>query len=138
MFLIGIVQEWKWWLSLKLSNTNRKYFVTFLIILFVFTISVNVLAIGQNNPITATEQQYYDGIIISVDEQVFELTADDVLYEVHVPQYVVLADLNIDIDQEVDVTGYLRTLSGGNIIYPTVINGITLEDLKPLDGTGKL
>ena len=104
----------------------------------VFAISVRAFAIGNNNPITTTEQLSYDGTIVAVDGQIFEFTSENVIYKVHVPQYVVLSDLNIEIDQTVSVIGYLKISSCDNIIYPTIINGVTLEDLKPLDGTGKI
>ena len=106
-------------------------------ILFVLAISMSVLAIGKNNPVVTTGEQSYSGTITTLDGQIFEFTVSDIVYEVHVPQYVDLLEINIEVDQSVDVTGYLRITIYSNIIYPTVINGFVLEDLKPLDGTGK-
>ncbi len=109
-----------------------------MMILFVLAVSISVLAIGKNNPIVTTGEQSYSGTITTVDGQIFEFTVSDIIYEVHVPQYVDLSEINIELGHPVDVTGYLRVTTCSNIIYPTVINGIVLEDLKPLDGTGKL
>lgn len=107
-----------------------------MMILFVLTMSVNVIAIGKGNPVINTDLLSYSGIVTSVGDKIFEFTVDDVVYEVHVPQYVDLSELDIAAGDSVDVTGYLRVTSCYNIIYPLTINGIVLEDLKPLDGTG--
>ncbi len=109
-----------------------------MIIVSVICLSIGVVAIENNNPNYTTEEQSFTGTIISVNDQTFEFTSDDINYIVHVPQYVNISLLNLESDQSVEVTGYLKVTSCNNVIYPTVINGIVLEDLKPLDGSGKI
>ena len=102
--------------------------------MFVFALSLDAVAIGKNNPISSTEQQTYSGPILAFYDQSFEFTVDEIEYIVHVPQYVDLGILNLEVDQTVEVTGFLRLTTCHNVLYPTIINGIVLEDLKPLDG----
>lgn len=122
---------------LKLHH-SKKLILSSLIIVSVICLSIGVVAIENNNPNYTTEEQSFTGTIISVNDQTFEFTSDDINYIVHVPQYVNISLLNLESDQSVEVTGYLKVTSCNNVIYPTVINGIVLEDLKPLDGSGKI
>ena len=117
---------------------NRKQIIASLIFVFVilFGLSTNVFAIGKNNPIASDEQVSFSGTVLAIYDQSFEFEVDGVKYIVNVPQYINLDILNLEINQIVEITGYLRIASCNNNVYPTIINGIVLEDLKPLDGSG--
>lgn len=109
-----------------------------MIIVCVLGLTINVVAIGKNNPSDTIEEEPYTGTIVAVYDRIFEFTTDDINYIVHVPQYVSMSLLNLEPGQTVELTGYLKVTPCNNIIYPSVINGIVLEDLKPLDGSGKI
>ena len=122
---------------IKIHHSRKQVIASFIFVFVIlFGLSTNVSAIGKNNPIASDELVSLSGVVIAIYDQSFEFEVDDVKYIVHVPQYINLDDLNLEINQIVEVTGFLRITSCYNNIYPTIINGIVLEDLKLLDGSG--
>lgn len=113
----------------------RSRFFMGLLIVTAFSLvfaAFNVQAIGINNPIRDQDVVTMTGTITAVNEDTFEFMTDDgKMITVHVPQYVDVALLGLNVGDPVTVTGYLKVTQCDTIILPTIINNIVLEDLKP-------
>lgn len=120
---------------------RARFFVgLFSIVLFSFMFTAfSAQAIGINNPIRDQDPITMTGTITTMDEDSFEFITDNgEIITVHIPQYIDIALLGLNIGDSVTVTGYLKITQCDKIILPTVINNILLDDLKLYIGINTL